>query len=58
MWSDNETAIDLLGFQYLTKAMCGIVKNGTEVLRSISSANWISSSMFVLPRAASTHLQH
>jgi hypothetical protein len=28
IWSDNETAIDLLGFQYLTKAMCGIVKNG------------------------------
>jgi hypothetical protein len=27
MWSDNETAIDLLGFQYLTKAVCGIVKN-------------------------------
>jgi len=27
MWSDNETAIDLLGFQYLTKAVCGIVKD-------------------------------
>ena len=27
MWSDNETAIDLLGFQYLTKAVCRIVKN-------------------------------
>jgi hypothetical protein len=27
MWSANETAIDLLGFQYLTKAVCGIAKN-------------------------------
>jgi hypothetical protein len=27
MWSDNETSIDLLVFQYLTKAVCGIVKN-------------------------------
>jgi predicted KAP-like P-loop ATPase len=27
MWSDNETAIDLLVFQYLTKAVCEIVKN-------------------------------
>jgi hypothetical protein len=27
MWSDNETAIDLLAFQYLTKAVCGIVKD-------------------------------
>ena len=27
MWSDNETSIDLLGFQHLTKAACDIVKN-------------------------------
>ena len=27
MWSDNETATYLLVFQYLTKAVCGIVKN-------------------------------
>jgi len=27
MWFDNEAVIDLLGFQYLTKAMCGIVKD-------------------------------
>jgi hypothetical protein len=27
MWSDNETSIDLLGFQHLTSAVIGIVKN-------------------------------
>jgi len=27
MRSDHETAIDLICFQYLTKAVCGIVKN-------------------------------
>src|SRR5437588_9435944 len=27
MWSDNETSIDILAFQHLTKAACDIVNN-------------------------------
>jgi len=29
VWSDNETSIDLLGFQHLKGAVCAIVKNGS-----------------------------